>query len=161
MCSIGLSLDTWSLAQPKYLSPLLGELVSGCRIHPEHHALAAATLPRFLELARPAAVRAKGLQPFSSALAAVLAGCTSLRVLAFQYGLLLSVWPPNLVDLTLELADRPQIGASRLVGSLRSLPRLTGLALRGSGVLVGVLLAAEGPRLDCPAQAACALRERV
>ena len=137
--ALELRLQPSSDALPVTLSPLLGELVEGClSMSLWDDLLVAHTLPSFLERARPAVLTALPRKSASAAVGAVLAGCTSLRALDMNGGVL-RLWAPNLTSLRLSTSScTANKEASNLLHSLQALTCLETLHLRN--VRVGAVL---------------------
>ena len=127
--ALGLELRFAEDTLPQYLSPLLGELVAGCCcICLLRAQLAAPSLPRFLELARPAVVSAWAARAGSPPQGSVLHLCTSVSVL-WWLGWPLPALPHSLRALTvLEGFAKPD-HARQLFQDLRGLPQLSSLCL--------------------------------
>ena len=157
---------------PVAMSPLLGQLVSGCR----HLVLAtsllvAPRLPRLLEHARPAILSVRGPHDAGEAAGAALALCSAVQELRCTGGVLPLGYPPDVQALTLALpfplyaqwspdpwvldqrARQEAQATDALLGSLRRLAGLRDLALTGC-VLHSTLLNQRGsfagfPTLRC------------
>ena len=84
---------------PHVLSELVGQLSAGANIQLEYPALAAATVPAFLEAAQPRLVSAAGPAAASRAVGIVFSGCASVRRLRCDGGLVPKHFPPNLYQL--------------------------------------------------------------
>ena len=116
--------------EPRFLSPLLAQLITGQRsLSLCCPLLAARQMPAFLEVARPDELVVSGTLGDSTAVGATLASCASLLRLACCGELVPSAVPPNLQALSLDVHYKASAQASLLVQSLAALPRLAELRL--------------------------------
>ena len=98
--ALGLMVVPGSAVPPQYLSPLLGDLVTGCNLQLTGPILLATYLSRFLDLARPTGLSVTGADLCSKRAVVSLASATSVRVLVCLDELLPQHWPPDLESLT-------------------------------------------------------------
>ena len=116
--------------QAQFLSPLLGQLVSGCRsMWLEPPLLAAPNLVGFLDLARPQRVLVSGTHADGAATGSSLTGCTSLQRLSCCNGIVPQGLPPSLRELTVDFDGYNSHLATALLHSLQGLASLALLSL--------------------------------
>ena len=118
---------------PRYLSPLLGRLVSGCHIVLEEALLTSATAPSFLEVAQPVQLTADWCsEPTSNAVGVALASCPFLTHVECWSSPPPHSFPWHLRVLEVRIKEEDaSVGqqAGTLVTSLQSLPSLKKLTL--------------------------------
>ena len=113
-----------------YLSPLLGELLQGCKkLHLTQPVLLAPGVPRFLDLAQPSGLSIWDAESCEEQIGRVLARCTSVRVLIYQDKLLPPHLPPNLAEVT--VGENYPVSAAHFWRAVNSLMRLPTLAKLG------------------------------